>query len=361
MGIAQKIAIFILKGMALSVISMVLYWLFWIIFDYKVFQIDGFTLNVVLLDFSFNFILAFCVYLLYKLFSTIFYRNVRSKWYFMLLASAFFFTILAIAHVLEHLTVDLFYSDYPPESFLEGHIISASVAAIIALILISNDHFNHFMNELEEKRRNEMNVLKHQLDPHFVFNNLTTLDALIEEDKDKAHSFLIKLSQTYRFFIRTVGKETVSVSEAIEFLHSYVALLGVGIPERFTVEIDPELNNCSDRIVPISLQLLVENAIKHNRHSESNPLPIKIWKEEDCVCVSNEIRPLSSEKASTWSSESACICDFFGKLANESHADSTRIGLDNLCRRCRYVIGRCCTASQSNGIFEVRVPIKKSI
>lgn len=159
--------------------------------------------------------------------------------------------------------------------------------------------------ELREQitRRNHANYqysrLKHQLNPHFLFNSLNVLDYLVQTDPDRASRFIGKLAEVYRYQLNQEQKNSVPLNQEIRFVESYYELLR----ERFgqaiimTINITPEHLN-RYRIVPCALQLLVENAAKHNSLSAENPLHIKIFVADHHLCTVNNLQPKITQKES---------------------------------------------------------------
>lgn len=142
--------------------------------------------------------------------------------------------------------------------------------------------------------------LKQQVNPHFLFNSLNILDCLIQEkEADKASSYTHKLAEIYRYMLSNEDKDTVSLREELEFVAKYVDLLYVRWPEGLDVR--TEINNgCLGRqVVPCSIQMLIENAIKHNAVRPDNKLSIGIHTTDKSVVVSNNLCPKYSETIST--------------------------------------------------------------
>ncbi|GAB3555318.1 sensor histidine kinase [Spirosoma fluminis] len=140
----------------------------------------------------------------------------------------------------------------------------------------------------------ELQSLKLQLDPHFLFNNFSTLSELILEDGPKASLFLDNLSKVYRYMIQNVKHDLVPLREEIAFVKAYLYLIQIrhGHQVQIKLDISPPLNSLW--IPPITVQLLIENAIKHNRATLAQPLHIHIYTKGLCLGVSNNIQPFSN-------------------------------------------------------------------
>ncbi|CAN5643909.1 histidine kinase [soil metagenome] len=138
----------------------------------------------------------------------------------------------------------------------------------------------------------EFESLKSQVNPHFLFNCLNTLSALITMDKPQAENFLNELSKVYRYLLKNNETGLSNVKSEVEFIRSYFKLLKSRFDDAlyFTIEIDPNLEEC---LLPsLSLQMLVENAVKHNALSKSKPLTVIISTQNKQLQITNNIQPL---------------------------------------------------------------------
>ncbi len=186
------------------------------------------------------------------------------------------------------------------------------------------------------KAEAELEALKNQIDPHFIFNSLNTLSHLIEESQAKAKQFNDSLADVYRYILQNKGRELVLLREEMGFLDDYFSLLTIrfGFAVQMRNYIDPSL---FDRylIPPISLQILVENAIKHNEFSEAEPLVIDLVMDEEHLVVRNQVRK---------------------KLLRKP---SSKIGLNNLRERYRLTTYQDITITEGEGLFTVALPVLK--
>lgn len=155
------------------------------------------------------------------------------------------------------------------------------------------------LKEKEHAAQMQLEVLKSQIDPHFMFNNFSILSELIVEDTALAEKFLDNLSKVYRYVIQNQKRDTVSIEEEITFLHSYIYLIKMRYEDAVCIDIDETLKQIDGQIPPVCLQLLVENAIKHNRASARHPLSIRVFREENDIVVENDLRPIASDFEST--------------------------------------------------------------
>ena len=158
------------------------------------------------------------------------------------------------------------------------------------------------INLLKEKEctaQMQLEVLKAQIDPHFMFNNFSILSELIVEDRALAERFLENLSSVYRYVIQNLKRDIVPISEELAFLRSYIYLIGMRYEDAIRIDVDERLEHIDGQVPPVSFQLLVENAIKHNQLSVRQPLHIRIFQDGDYIVVENDLRPVSSELLST--------------------------------------------------------------
>jgi len=146
----------------------------------------------------------------------------------------------------------------------------------------------------------ELETLKMQLDPHFLFNNFSTLSELVVEDQEVAVKFIDHLALVYRYMLSNVRKNTISLREEISFVNSYFYLIKERMGGKVNLIIDIEESvqqmHC---VAPIALQLLVENAVKHNTASKDKPLCIYIEVREQYVVVRNNLQKLVVELPSS--------------------------------------------------------------
>ncbi|MEO5775337.1 MAG: 2TM domain-containing protein [Flavobacterium sp.] len=175
--------------------------------------------------------------------------------------------------------------------------------------------------------------LKNQIDPHFLFNSLNVLSSLIEENPDNAQKFTTSLSKIYRYVLEQKDKELVPVSEELAFAKTYMNLLKMRFENSITYEIPTDFNNDDARVVPLSLQLLLENTIKHNVVSEQKPLHIKIYIENNYLIVENNLQK------------------------KEVLQDRRGVGLQNIVNRYGLISERKMHIEESPSLFRVKIPI----
>ena len=187
-----------------------------------------------------------------------------------------------------------------------------------------------------ERSQAEMAALRNELDPHFIFNSLNSLSHLIINDPPTAHAFNSKLAKVYRYFLLNKDREMISLHDELDFIDDYFYLLQIRHDNKLQLEKDLTYSDIGKiMILPCALQVLVENAIKHNEFSDTRPLRIQVGVNENVIKVSNNTRPKTS------------------------FVDSTNIGLRNLNSRYRLVCNKNIVTENKEGVFTVLLPIIK--
>jgi sensor histidine kinase YesM len=148
----------------------------------------------------------------------------------------------------------------------------------------------NYQNALSETK---INQLKTQLNPHFLFNNLNILDQLIDEDKQKASDFLNEFAEIYRYVLQAMDKSTVPALEELDFVVQYFKMYQYKYGNAYQLRLEGSFHG---KLVPLTLQLLIENAIQHNLGSMANPVVITINSNDDTIKVSNNYNPKKNSK-----------------------------------------------------------------
>jgi uncharacterized membrane protein (DUF485 family) len=204
------------------------------------------------------------------------------------------------------------------------------------VFLVKDSESEMLKNEQLErlKAQAELQALKNQIDPHFMFNSLNTLSWLIEEAPVKARIFNEHLADVYRYILQNKSRELVIVSEEIRFLLDYFALLKIRYEEavRLTIDIEDTVPE-QYMMLPISLQVLAENVFKHNEFSAAEPLEIMVSFEQERLVVHNRI------------------------AKKEKIKGSSGTGLQNLDERCKIATGRPLEIAATKTDFIIYVPI----
>ncbi|TDP02338.1 2TM domain-containing protein [Flavobacterium sp. 245] len=175
--------------------------------------------------------------------------------------------------------------------------------------------------------------LKNQIDPHFLFNSLNVLSSLIEENPDNAQRFTTSLSKIYRYVLEQKDKELVSVEDELSFAKTYMNLLKMRFENSLFYELPTTDINPDAKVVPLSLQLLLENTVKHNVVSEQKPLHIRIFIDGDYLAIQNDFQK------------------------KEVLQDRKGVGLQNIVNRYGIVTNRKVVIEQNEETFTVKIPI----
>lgn len=256
---------------------------------------------------------------------------------------ALFLTIITFG-VLRYL-VHFYFVGLSVSEFLEKETLDSYVIAIVITIIASLfTHAFHFYRALQKKEVKKQKIiagtasarfdaLKNQLDPHFLFNSLNVLTSLIEEDPNQAQKFTTSLSKVYRYVLEQKNKDLVTVDEELNFARTYVRLLKMRFEDSIVFDIPDKSSMPEARIVPLSLQLLLENAVKHNVVTASRPLHIKVSEEEGMLVVSNNLQEKQVVKK------------------------SSGVGLQNIKQRYEILTDRQVNIAKTASSFSVAIPM----
>jgi hypothetical protein len=234
----------------------------------------------------------------------------------------------------------------PVSSFLNDasagvyYTFGLSVTLVITLVF----HTIYFYKALTEKKVKEQQIvaktetakyesLKSQIDPHFLFNSLNVLTSLIGENPKLAEKFTTKLSKVYRYVLEQKNKDLIELDEELQFAKTYMELLKMRFEDAVTFKIPEKASNPDLKIIPLSLQLLLENTIKHNIVSEENPLTVTITEENGFLTIINNFNPKATlEKG-------------------------TKIGLNNIVERYGLITLRKVVIEKNANYFTVKLPL----
>jgi LytS/YehU family sensor histidine kinase len=219
-------------------------------------------------------------------------------------------------------------------------IVAAGYITNIYEIVSLNREREYNVTRVEQlhaaKAQAELEALKNQIDPHFIFNSLNTLSFLITRDPQMARLYNDTLAKVYRYILGNKEKDLVLLREEVEFISNYFYLLKIRFSEAINMEIEITDLAAEDYLIPpISLQALVENAIKHNDFTDSNPLTINVSVSSNYVMIRNAIK-------------------------TKNYAPPTsKIGLNNLDNRYKLITNRNIIIENNFKFFTVKLPILK--
>lgn len=194
------------------------------------------------------------------------------------------------------------------------------------------------VERLERARvQSELGALKAQIDPHFLFNSLNTLGHLIGSDAQRGREFCDALAEVYRYVLASRAHDLVALADELAFVRRYHRLLVLRFGQAMQLQVSPELDRAALsgelRVVPLALQTLIENAVKHNQVGAETPLVVSLHWTGDAISVRNQRQPRLSS------------------------LPSSGLGLANLDERCRLVTGRAVHIGGEGPNFEVTVPV----
>ncbi|NDK55404.1 sensor histidine kinase [Pontibacter fetidus] len=185
----------------------------------------------------------------------------------------------------------------------------------------------------KENFKAQLEALKNQVNPHFLFNSLNVLNSLIYIDPDKAATFLGQLAEVYRGLLDTGDKPLVTLEKELQLANAYIYLMQTRFGDNVQFKVDVPAAYLHLQLPPTSLQMLLENAIKHNGSTPAKPLHISVFVKEDKLVVENNIQPRLDE------------------------VTSTKVGLQNISSRYQYFTDAKVEVAQTGQSFIVALPL----
>jgi len=223
-------------------------------------------------------------------------------------------------------------------------IFAGAICDIIGIAMTEGMYSYHKWKETtleaeqlsKEKLQTQLNSLLQQINPHFLFNSLNALSALINENPKDAQKYLSDLSKVYRYLLRTNENELTTLANELNFIDSYFHLLQTRFGKGVTLikNIQPEDHNLL--LPPLTLQLLVENAVKHNTVGKNKPLLIEIISSGDYLAVKNNLQRKSIK------------------------VESSKVGLSNIAEKYRLINKTAIEIKEGDNFFTVKVPLIKA-
>lgn len=247
--------------------------------------------------------------------------------------------------IVQFIMFRLVYGDYPPNPFnwaMRSSIYVIIISSVVTLIFTAIGFFKAWKRSLleAEKFKTQMlaykyEALQNQINPHFLFNSFNVLSDLVYEDQKKAVYFIKKLSHLFRYVLDSREKELTPLAEELEFIKTFVFLLQMRFDEKLNVKIDLPTKG-EELIVPMAMQILVENCVKHNEVSSEKPLTIEIFKHDDTLIIKNNLQ-----------------------IKNVG-TDSKGTGLNNIKQQYSFFTEREIEIENDGTYFSVRLPILKT-
>ncbi len=249
--------------------------------------------------------------------------------------------VIFLLRIFEELLVNRNSLDYFIANEKAANYVSAIIITFVVTLSLYAFHFYKAYNENKVKEQKiiagtanaKFESLKNQIDPHFLFNSLNVLSSLIEENPDNAQKFTTSLSKIYRYVLEQKDKDLVTVLEELNFAKTYMNLLKMRFENSISYELPDNYDNLEAKVVPLSLQLLLENTIKHNTVSEQKPLHIKIFVKDNYLVIQNDLQK------------------------KEVLQDRQGVGLQNIISRYAILTQRKVIINQTEKEFAVQLPI----
>lgn len=239
------------------------------------------------------------------------------------------------------LIIDIAYDHVFPSyasPYLLDDVYDSCLVSSLCSFIFTMHFYGQVISVYERERKSDaIRLLKFQLNPHFVFNSLNILIGLIEINPREAERFAINISKIYRYVTKSIGKNLVTIEEAFFYAKYYCDILQSRYPDSIDYEVKNAVNGY---IVPMALQVLIENAVKHNAPSSVNKLYIDIECDSNYVVVSNNI---------------------IKNLLYSKHAPSEGVGLSNIFKQYSLMEKKRPLLKNENGFFRVYLPIIKEI
>jgi LytS/YehU family sensor histidine kinase len=257
----------------------------------------------------------------------------------LLLASVLFVAVYAVQYSIHFDDFSQFLPmllNLEMKGFFIATFIGFGIGALFFFYVQWNEAVDRVQKLREEKLIFQYETLKSQVNPHFLFNSLNSLSSLVRKDPDLSEQYIQKLSTIYRYILENDNKELVPLSAEIEFVNNYFFLQKIRDEEKIEMKIELKGNE-NIQVLPVSLQLLVENALKHNSATRKQPLEITIHFEGlDKIVVRNNLQKKTQLNG------------------------SSKIGLKNLNERSRLILNREIEIRETADEFVVKIPVKLS-
>ncbi|MFZ2340623.1 MAG: histidine kinase [Bacteroidales bacterium] len=224
--------------------------------------------------------------------------------------------------------------EYEFSGWFRATLGGLSIGALIFIVIQWQDALKREQKLREENLVFQNETLRSQVNPHFLFNSLNTVSSLIQTDPARADQFVVNLASVYRYILENGKKEMVPIQAELELTNRYFDLHRVRDEEKITLNVD-YTGADSFQILPVSLLILLENAIKHNSATREKPLNISVFFEGQNLVVRNNLQRKSSQ------------------------VKSTGIGLKNLGERISLISGKQLVIEETNEYFTVKMPLLK--
>lgn len=245
-----------------------------------------------------------------------------------------------IGYILIEISINFLNVKFPNILKSFGYLLYFLLSIVMNLIYFGTKYFFNWKHDLinlaniqREQALVKYNALQNQLNPHFLFNALTSLNSLIFENQQLASDFLQQLSKVYRYVLQNKERQTVPLSTELDFISHYISLLRTRFRSAIVFEVVSARESGEKQIVPVTVQILIENAIKHNVVSSNRPLRISIEVSDGYLEVVNTVNKKSQVES------------------------SNKQGLENLKSLYQYLTEKPLHIVEMDNFFKVRVPL----
>jgi sensor histidine kinase YesM len=249
-------------------------------------------------------------------------------------------TLVLIRLVTEIIIEGRVFTDFIKEERIESYYASFVISIVVTAIFFAVFYYRHRQEKKVKDQKiiagaasAQFDALKNQLDPHFLFNSLNVLTSLIEENPEAATRFTTALSKVYRYVLEQKNKELVTVEEELKFAKLYMSLINMRFEESIVFTVPEHISNPEAKVVPLSLQLVLENAVKHNQLTPSRKLHITIFEKDGDLIIRNNVQPKNVVRK------------------------GTGVGLQNIRKRYYLLTDRAVTIQQNEKEFSVSIPL----
>lgn len=220
------------------------------------------------------------------------------------------------------------------------YVVDFFVTASVNAIFFISEYIEKWKKSIQraerlekEKAQVQFDNLKNQLNPHFLFNALTSLNSLIKTDQELASEFLQNMSRVYRYVLQHKDRDVVRLEEENNFIQDYLFLMQTRFGKAFIYKDEMDAEAMDKGIVPVTLQILMENALKHNTISNKNPLTIRVYVKDDHLFMENNYQPKNRVEG------------------------SNKVGLENLKSLYQYLSNDSVHWEVEGGVFRIQIPL----
>lgn len=313
--------------------------------------LNGWQINSVkelLFEFIKNQLYSVSLYMANALFFYYIMQHYKGSWFKFknLLHAMLGSVVISLATIfLLRFLVAVIFKGIPISEFFENErLVFYYVSLVISVVVTGIFYAVYYYRYTQERKVKEQKIiagtasaqfdaLKNQLDPHFLFNSLNVLTSLIEENPQAASKFTTALSKVYRYVLEQKNKELITVEEELKFANIYMSLIKMRFEDSIIFDVPEQLSNPDAKVVPLSLQLLLENAVKHNQVTPARKLHIQIYEEDENLIIKNNLQPKKVVK------------------------ESSGVGLRNIRQRYYLLTKRPVTVQQNETAFWVSIPL----